>query len=296
MRPVTTRVGARNARRLAPAAGLLVALAVATPADASVTIGHVLGTGAPGELSCFPTCTLRQATLAPEDGLSTDGLVSPVNGTVTSFGFGVVAANQNSDLTIRLRVLRGRTGVASSSPLTLRDADGIQTFPTQLPIAIGDGIGLDTIPAAPPVSIGIARLTAAGNSSIELFSPPLTDGGAEQSPQATPNGVLDMNAVIEPTSAFTFGKVVVDRKKGTASVPVTVANPGSLALAGTGVRKATAAAAAPGMVRLTVRATGASARTLRRSGKATVSAKVTFTPKGGEAATQSKRVPLRRRR
>src|SRR6185503_2892241 len=115
----------RGARWFLPTAGLLAAFSVASPAQGSVTIGHVLGTGTPAPLNCFPTCTLRQASLAPEDGVASAGFTSPANGTVTSFGINVVAANQAGNLTIRLRVLRGRTGVASSAPLTLVDADGV---------------------------------------------------------------------------------------------------------------------------------------------------------------------------
>ena len=181
-----------------PIALAAIAGGTATQAQGAVTIGHVLGTGTPGPISCYPTCTLRQVALAPEDGRETAGLTSPVNGVVTRFGFAVVAANQAGDLTIRLRVLRGQSGVASSEPLTLRDADGIQTFRSRLPISIGDGIGLDTLPSALPGSIGIGRGTAAGNSIAEVFSPPLLDGGPAQAANSTGPGVLDMNAVIEP--------------------------------------------------------------------------------------------------
>ena len=234
MRSVRKQTHLRSVRRLLPIAALPAAFAVASPAQGSVTIGHVLGTGPPAPLFCFPTCTLRQAALAPEDGLATSGLTSPVKGVVTSVGVGVVASNQDGDMTIRLRVLRGRTGVATSDPVTLVDADGIQSFTTELPIAAGDGIGIDTLPTTPPGGIGIARGTAAGNSVVELFSPPLLDGGPEQSPQGSTGGVLDINAVIEPANAFTVGKVARDQGTGTATVSVKVPNAGALVAGGNG--------------------------------------------------------------
>lgn len=273
--------------------GVLVAFSVPSPAQGSVTIGHVLGTGTPAPLFCYPTCTLRQASLAPEDGRSTAGLTSPANGVVSSFGISVVAANQDGDLTIRLRVLRGQTGVASSDPLTLRDADGIQTFKTDLPIAVGDGIGLDTLPTTPPGSIGIARGTAAGNSMVELFSPPLLDGGAEQSPQGSPGGVLDINAVIEPTNTFSFGKVVSNN--GTATVSVTVPNAGTVVVAGKGVKRASKSASAPGVVKLKVGAKGKQRKQLNETGKVKLAAKVTFTPTGGDAKARTKKLRLTQR-
>jgi hypothetical protein len=93
-------------------AGLLAVFSVATPAQGSVTIGHVLGTGTAAPLQCFPTCTLRQASLAPEDGLASSGFTSPANGVVTSVGINVVAANQAGNLTIA--VMSPRTPSASA--------------------------------------------------------------------------------------------------------------------------------------------------------------------------------------
>ena len=275
--------------------GLLAAFSVVSPAQGSVTIGHVLGTGTPGPVFCFPTCTLRQAALAPEDGLSTAGLTSPANGVVTSFGISVVEANQSSDLTIRLRVLRGRTGVSSSDPLTLRDADGIQTFQTEMPIAVGDGIGIDTLPVSPPGSIGIGRGTAALNSIAEVFSPPLLNGGPEQTPNSTGPGVLDINAVIEPTNTFAFGKVAGKKSTGTATVSVNVPNAGALVVGGEGVKRASQSVTAPGVVKLKIGAKGKKLRRLNRTGKVKVAVKVTFTPTGGDPKVRSKRIRLQQR-
>ena len=84
VKSVKRRAHTRGVRWLLSIVGLLATFSVASPAQGSVTIGHVLGTGPPAPLFCFPTCTLRQATLAPEDGLSARGLTSPTNGVVTS--------------------------------------------------------------------------------------------------------------------------------------------------------------------------------------------------------------------
>ena len=295
METVRKRTHIRGVRWLLSSVGLLAAFSVASPAQGSVTIGHVLGTGTPAPLFCFPTCTLRQASLAPEDGLSTAGLTSPTNGVVTSFGISVVAANQDGNLTFRLRVLRGQTGAASSDPLTLVDADGVQTFATELPIVAGDGIGIDTLPIAPPGGIGIGRATAAGNSVLELFSPPLLDGGAQQSPQASTGGVLDINAVIEPTNTFAFGKVAGNKSNGTTTVSVTVPNAGALVVGGKGVKRASKSVTAPGVVKLKIGAKGKKLRTLNETGKVKVAAKVTFTPTGGDSKARSKQLSLNKR-
>jgi len=284
----------RAAAWLLPLAGSLAFLSLAGPAHGSVTIGHVLGTGSPAPISCFPTCTLRQSALAPEDGLSSDGLTSPTNGTVTSIGINVFAANQDGNVTIRLRVLRGRTGVATSDPLTLVDADGTQTFPTDMPIAVGDGVGLDTLPTAIG-NLGIGRGTAALNSSVELFSPPLLDGGSEQPATATLKGVLDMAAVIEPTNSFTIGKVTRNASKGTATVAVDVPNPGAVVVSGKGVKRASTPAAAPGTVKVKIAAKGKQRKALGRAGRVKLSAKLTFTPTDGDPRSRSKKLTLKQR-
>jgi hypothetical protein len=294
MDSITRRARPRGVHQLLSAVVVLAAFSVASPAQGSVTIGHVLGTGTPVQLSCFPTCTLRQGALAPEDGLSSDGLTSPTNGVITSFGIGVVAANQDGNLTIRLRVLRGRTGVATSDPVTLVDADGIQTFKPDLPISVGDGIGLDTLPTTPG-NLGITRGTSAFHSTVELFTPPLTDGGPELTPQATVGGVLDINAVIEPTNTFTIGKSAFNQSKGTATVSVKVPNAGALVVKGTGVKRASKAVTAPGTVKLKIRARGKQLDTLRSTGKVKVAAKVTFTPEGGDPRSRTKRLELKKR-
>jgi hypothetical protein len=291
---VRKRTYTYGVRWLLSIVGLLAGFSVASPAQGSVTIGHVLGTGTPAPLACFPTCTLRQAALAPEDGLSSDGLTSPTNGVVSSVGISVVAGNQDGNLTIRLRVLRGPAGVATSDPVTLVDADGVQTFPTELPIAVGDGIGIDTLPIAPPGNIGIGRGTSALNSVVELFSPPLLDGGPPQSPQASTGGVLDMNAVLEPTNTFAFRKVARNNK-GTATVSVNVPNAGALVVGGKGVKRARKSVTAPGVVKLKIGAKGKQLRTLNERGKVKVAAKVTFTPTGGDPKARSKKLSLNKR-
>ena len=213
---------------------------------------------------------------------------------VTSVGINVVASNQDADLTIRLRVLQGRTGVASSDPVTLRDADGIQTFQTDMPITVGDGVGMDTLPTNPPGRIGIARVTAAGNSMVELFSPPLLDGGPVQIPQATTGGVIDLNAVVEPTNTFAVRHRRKNTSKGTAKIPVDASNAGALKVAGNGVKKASKPVDRPGTVKVKVAAKGNQQKTLNKKGKVQVKAKVTFTPTGGEPRTKTKTVTLKK--
>ena len=102
---------------------------------------------------------------------------------------------------------------------------------------------------------------------------------------------------------FKLGKVKLNRRKGTAKLPVTVAGPGAITLTGKGVvtRKASsgpaarAAAAGSGVTRtLLVKVKGKGRKKLNRTGKTKVSVKVTYTPSGGTPGGQAKRIKLRK--
>jgi hypothetical protein len=93
-------------------------------------------------------------------------------------------------------------------------------------------------------------------------------------------------------NAFRFGKVKLNKSKGTAKLTVDVPNPGTLALAGKGLRAATKHVKAAGAAKLLVKPSGKTRKKLLKRGKASVTAKVTFTPTGGSPKTQSKRVKL----
>jgi hypothetical protein len=104
-----------------------------------------------------------------------------------------------------------------------------------------------------------------------------------------------MNAVVEPTNTFTFGKVALNRNKGAATVSVKVPNAGALVVGGKGVKRASKSATAPGVVKLKIRAKGNQLRTLNKTGKVKVAAKVTFTPTGGDPSARSKKLVLKKR-
>ena len=104
--------------------------------------------------------------------------------------------------------------------------------------------------------------------------------------------------VTAPVNTLTAGKPKLNKKKGTAQVPVTVGDAGQLALSGKGVKSASAsksvAVGGPGTVKLTVKAKGKAAKTLNSSGKATVKAKITFTPNGGTSNVVTKKIKLKK--
>ena len=107
---------------------------------------------------------------------------------------------------------------------------------------------------------------------------------------------------------FSLGKLKRNLNRGWAKLAVRVPAPGELRLQKTRrVRRASKPTAAAGKVRLNVRPRGKARRKLnlarhgrgagrgRRTLKARVTARVTYTPAGGEPNTQSKNVRLKRR-
>ncbi len=96
-----------------------------------------------------------------------------------------------------------------------------------------------------------------------------------------------------PSGQFKLGKLRYDRKNGTATLTVTPVAAGSFVLSGKGVKKARAAAKAGRPVILKILAAGKSKKALAETGKAKLKLTVVFTPTGGSAISQTKKVTLK---
>jgi hypothetical protein len=109
------------------------------------------------------------------------------------------------------------------------------------------------------------------------------------------NGAADAIAV--KSNAFTIGQAVRNKKKGTAQLPVTVPDAGTLVLSGTGLKgfAASKSVAAGGTVNLLIKAKGKAKRKLNDSGKAKVKPKITYTPTGVASNTQQTKVKLKKK-
>lgn len=99
---------------------------------------------------------------------------------------------------------------------------------------------------------------------------------------------------VTPSNQFKFGKLVLNKKKGTATLAVSVPGPGNLVLKGNGLKKVTKASQKAGNVKLAVKAKGKALKKLKEKGKATLKAKLTFTPTGGTALTKPRTLALKK--
>jgi hypothetical protein len=152
----------------------------------------------------------------------------------------------------------------------------------------GDGVWVAQIPSnlASCGAISGIKLLIPGAKHPD-FSP------AANSPGPRPGCGNPGNPV---ACTFSFGKVKKNKKKGTAKLTVNVPGPGSLELAGKGLKPATADAPGVGEVKLAVKSKGKKKKKLKKKGKVNVKPAVTYTPVGGVPNTKTKKVKLKKKK
>jgi hypothetical protein len=258
-------------------------------AQAAVTIGTDLGWPAdestPG---CLVACTVVN-TAVPAADMAPDGLASPVNGIVTGWRFKTVTAGGS----VSLRVLRPAGGMSFTGVSTSAVAVPISSampqgpFPTSLPIRIGDHVGLNA-------SAGQTVIADTPATQLYWNSPPLADG--ETRTGTTGNREPMVQAIVEPTNTVSFGAITRHKKKGTATVTMTVPNPGTLSYGGFCAKVAgPSSVATPGDVQLIVKACGKQRKRLGKKGKVRIAFNVGFTPNSGQFGATNELLTLRKK-
>ena len=122
---------------------------------------------------------------------------------------------------------------------------------------------------------------------------------AASTPQARAN--VNVSAVFNPSNTVTVGSTALNKKKGTATLNLTLPNPGDLTASGSGVSAASAGhaqiskAVTPGPAQLLIKATGKKSKTLNQKGKVTLTVAITYTPTNGAPGTQSVQVQLKKK-
>jgi hypothetical protein len=96
-----------------------------------------------------------------------------------------------------------------------------------------------------------------------------------------------------PSNSFPLSRPKLDKRRGTATLTARIPGPGRLVLRGEGLERNTRNASGAGSFKLTVRPRHRMRHRLERTGRATVKAKVSYTPHGGDARTKSKRMTLK---
>jgi hypothetical protein len=108
----------------------------------------------------------------------------------------------------------------------------------------------------------------------------------------------DIGAVeLQPSNAFSLGKLKRNKKKGTAKqvVNLSVPDAGSVTISGKGLKTKTMGVTGTAQLKLPVIAKGKKHKALNSSGKAKIKAKVTYSPIGNAATTLIKKLKLLKR-
>jgi hypothetical protein len=262
-------------------------------AGANVTIGNPLtaptdgGVGAGGA----PAKVFVTTSFGDLDAR----MSSPVNGTVVSWNLrGSVGVGGPHVFTLRVLRPGGSDfiGAGSSTPQTIPTVMGdvVRSFGTSIPIRIGDQIGIGAAPSS------VVPCGGPGTPTFRTYNT-FADGSPSGSSIGGGGGLIpQFNAVVAPTNTVALSAVTRHKKKGTASLTVTLPNAGTLGVQGKSVKSQALDASAAGDVALTLRPSRKAKKKLKRRGKASGKVAFTFTPSFGDPATQKAPVKLLKRR
>jgi hypothetical protein len=274
-------------------AALLLGLSV-SPAGAMVTIGSTLGREPDSSANYSPRPTFSNVALAPTLQ-APGGLSSPLNGTVVRWRIRVGDSTRPTNLRIIRPLGGGFFTAAGTSASVTPPINATSSYATDLLIRIGDYIGIDCCSPGPPG----AEFFKSGVPAIrDEWQPSLADGGPRRPPSSANLYEVALNADI--TTTFTVDAITRNKKKGTAKLTVTLPFAGELTGAGKGIKVANAVnsmtVSAPGSVRLLIKARGRKKKKkLNSTGEVKVKPKITYTPTGGEPATKSVKLKLKKK-
>lgn len=145
---------------------------------------------------------------------------------------------------------------------------------------------------------------AAKGESLAMFNGTLHAGGAfgEAGGDPLAGFIARYTGILRPTGPLvSIGKPVINKKRGTAALAITVQAAGELTMRGKGIKPIKRLPAggtwarpvdAAGTVTLKVKPDSKAKKKLKQKGKAKVVAEVTFTPTGGAPETEKKKLKL----
>lgn len=274
-----TRSHAPLRRTAAAISAIAVALVLAAPAGAAVTLGQL----APSTPS--PDCSGTRDYLQPS---ITGGnlYIARQAGTITSWS----TRSANAGATYVFKVFRRTSDpdvfqvIAHATPRVL--TAGVNVVPVNIKVRAGDMIGLNE--SGPDNSCTFPQ----PGDGVLFRGGTLADGSSGQF--APLNDVrMNLSAVLVPSNDFGIAAITRDRKQGNATVLLNVSNPGTLAISAKGMKKrATKNIAVAGTAQFNIAAAPSKRGRLEKRGKLTLTPTMTFSPSGGEPASFSFRIKL----
>jgi hypothetical protein len=249
----------------------------------------------------------QQQTLSNFGGL-------PVGNSAQTFTAGLTGQLDQVDLAL--------SGMSVTTPMTVQIRDGSATAPGDTVLAsasvptsaVTSSESFVPITFAAPASVTAGTqysIVALHGSTGWFWYSGRTDtgsayeGGRLYSSPIGPEGPwfegntmadFEFKTYVAPSNDFSLGKATRNRRTGTAKLRVDVPGAGGIELVGSkNVRGANEPAASAGTVTLPVSAKGKARRKLNRQGAARVAVKVTFSPDGGDPASERTRLRLVKR-
>jgi hypothetical protein len=273
-------------RRFFWVAGLLT-LMMASPAQASVSVGQIAPVGFTPN-----TCGPSSGSFTQPTVTAGNSFVVPAAGRITSWS---TRAAANAGQTMSLQMMRPLGGaiyrvVAHDGPRPLTQSS-VNTFVTSLSVQAGDVIGVDTSQTGSPVG---CTIQVAGETVWGSFPLGLVNDGDQATFTSSPNRRVNASVELQPSNVFSITAIQRNKRRGKATITLSLPGPGTVVLAGKGLkrRRGVATAAAGGLVKLKVMAKGKAAKKLESRGRAHVAPSITFTPTGGTPTTQSEKLKL----
>jgi hypothetical protein len=127
-----------------------------------------------------------------------------------------------------------------------------------------------------------ADSSSSGTTVLSVSAPPAA--------QILPPPVITSGQA--PSNVFTFGKVVLNKRRGTATIEIFLPDAGKLVLSGAGVKSVSKSVKGKTKVTLTLRLSGKAAKQLKISHRRKTKITVKFTSTGGVTRTVHKTVTL----
>jgi hypothetical protein len=283
------RVLLRRIWQLSVASAVASAAFVSASAQAApVTVGSPLTSAPVGSFGG----TATEANVALGDPGAR--VTSPVTGTIVGYRVDV-----ENDGRFAIRVIRpaaggAYTGAGASDPVQL-NGNGLRALSANLPIRAGDLIGLDLVDE----SSGVGQAEVTGSMVYEWGNLGFLANGATAPPNNTYEDFeLLFNADVVASNSIAVGEMQRNKKKGTATVNLTVPNPGTLTASANGARVSStiSKSVAAGPVQLRIKAKGKKRKALDSKGKVKVTVALTYTPTLGDTSTQALKVKLKKKR
>jgi hypothetical protein len=187
----------------------------------------------------------------------------------------------------------GANAVSPSGVVSVSASDGGAVSPSSCTLKPSEGAAATCSVSYTPKAAGSPTVTAtlqASDADSSSSGTTVLSVSAPPAAQILPPPVITSGQA--PSNVFTFGKVVLNKRRGTATIEIFLPDAGKLVLSGAGVKSVSKSVKGKTKVTLTLRLSAKAATQLKSSHRRKTKITVKFTPTGGVTRTAHKTVTL----